>query len=285
MRPTKRALALAVAALALPAPAGATEASPERVRSLAERALVDPRALSDLRDVDRVDGHPADLDAALEGARGDELETRLRELASAPAAPPTRRGREPRAEAADILSERRFEPPPFPRPFKGVLERLAEWTEPVRDWVAGLIRWVPGGEVTVWSVLAAVMLVLVALATLRTLRGRARLALEDDAAGAGPRSVSPAALERDAARAEREGRLEDAVRLRFRAGLVRLDRENLIDFRDSLPTGEVSRRLRSNAFDDLASDFDAIVYGGRPAGPRDVDAARIGWRRVLEEAR
>jgi hypothetical protein len=102
---------------------------------------------------------------------------------------------------------------------------------------------------------------------------------------AGARAETPAALERRADEAERRGDHEDALRLRFRAGLLRLDARGAIAFRPSLQTGEVARALRSDAFDRLAADFDEVVYGARPATPDDVATARREWDRVLEGAR
>ena len=79
-------------------------------------------------------------------------------------------------------------------------------------------------------------------------------------------------------RAEREADYERAVRLRFRAGLLRLDIE------PSTTSGAAARTLRSPTFDALAARFDAIAYGHRPAGADDAAAAREGWRAVLAEA-
>nr|MBA2383438.1 hypothetical protein [Actinomycetota bacterium] len=80
-----RARAAAVAAvfvLAAPAAWGA-EATGAEVRALAARAGSDPSALEELREIDRVDGSPADLRAALAGAEGEELERRLAALGDA----------------------------------------------------------------------------------------------------------------------------------------------------------------------------------------------------------
>jgi hypothetical protein len=74
------------------------------------------------------------------------------------------------------------------------------------------------------------------------------------------------------------------VRLRFRAGLLRLGDRGAIRYRRSVTTGEVRRTLRSERFDDLAGTFEAVTYGGRAAEHRDVDAARRDWPRVLEES-
>jgi hypothetical protein len=110
-------------------------------------------------------------------------------------------------------------------------------------------------------------------------------------AAPGPRRVGVAASRVEGARAqraveaERRGDFEAALRLRFRAGLVRLGRAELIALRPSITSAEVSRALRVPAFDRLAADFDEVVYGRRPPRRDDVETARREWPQVLAEAR
>ena len=80
-----------------------------------------------------------------------------------------------------------------------------------------------------------------------------------------PAREDPASLERDADRAAAAGEWESAVRLRFRAGLLRLDARELIEYRPSLTTGEVADAVASPAFERVGADFDEIAYGGRTA--------------------
>ena len=84
-----------------------------------------------------------------------------------------------------------------------------------------------------------------------------------------PTRDDPAALEREADRAAAAGEWETAVRLRFRAGLLRLDARELIEYRPSLTTGEVAAAVGSPTFERVGADFDAIAYGGRAAGEQD----------------
>ena len=93
----------------------------------------------------------------------------------------------------------------------------------------------------------------------------------------GERSLDPRELERLADEAERRGDLEIALRLRFRAGLLRLARADRLPARPSLRTYEARRILRNARFDRLARDFDEIVYGRRPPRPADVRFAREEW--------
>ena len=100
----------------------------------------------------------------------------------------------------------------------------------------------------------------------------------------GAEPEDPAELERAAEAAERAGQLDVAVRLRFRAGLLRLGTRGAIHYRPSVTTNEVRRVLGSETFDELARTFDAVAYGGRDAEPPDVDAARREWPRVVAGA-
>ena len=108
-------------------------------------------------------------------------------------------------------------------------------------------------------------------------RGLGQLAATVTTARIRPRSSAADA-------AERAGRLDAAVRLRFRAGLLRLGDRGAIRYRPSVTTNEVRRVLGSETFDELARTFDAIAYGGRDAEPPDVDAARREWPRVVAGA-
>src|SRR5262249_61242968 len=100
------------------------------------------------------------------------------------------------------------------------------------------------------SALAAVGAAVAAGTAVLVARGRAA---GDAGIGAGrgraPRDESqdPGRLEREADAAEHRGDLDAAVRLRFRAGLLRLDRAGAISYRPSITSGQVARRLRPPA--------------------------------------
>ena len=61
-----------------------------------------------------------------------------------------------RAEARDILSERRFQEHGLPDPFRDVLDRVAGWVESVLGLFDDL--GLPGGRPAVWLLLALVAL-------------------------------------------------------------------------------------------------------------------------------
>lgn len=276
-------LTAAALALALPGVAAASDATSAQVRKLAARASQDPAALAELRRIDRVDGVEVDLERALQGRPGRSLDARLRVLAAGSAGVPTATG-PARDEARSILAQRRYHPSSVPRPLHGVLHWLGEkfaFVGDVFDWLADLI---PGGDRTLWTILAALLVGGAVAVVTRLARRRAVAQIAGAETRGGRRPVDPAELERLAAEAERRGDLEAAIRLRFRAGLLRLARARAIPRRDSVTTREVRRTLRLPEFDSLAADFDEIVYGGRDPRERDVEAARKGWPQVLGKA-
>ena len=95
----------------------------------------------------------------------------------------------------------------------------------------------------------------------------------------------PRELERLADEAEGRGELERALRLRFRAGLLRLARIEAVPQPETLTSRQLVRLLGSEQFGRLARDLDEVVYGGRAASRADVENARTGWPQVLARAR
>jgi hypothetical protein len=188
-----------------------------------------------------------------------------------------------RRDAEHILSDRRFRSASTPRPLRGPLrwigDRLSSAFRPIGRALASIpppLLWF-GGLIIVG--------LLVAWVVMRVRRRRGAVA---GSAKSGrtvvDRGEDADELERAADAAERDGDLERAVRLRFRAGLLRLGDRGAIRYRPSVTTGEVRTTLGSARFDDLAGTFEAVAYGGRPADPPDVEAARREWPRVLEES-
>jgi hypothetical protein len=196
-----------------------------------------------------------------------------------------------RRQAAEILSEDRFHEPEVPRPLEGLFDWIGERIEPVtgpigaaiadfREWAGDVI---PGSDAGLWVVLAALVLITSALVAAKLGSRRARLIAPGGGWARTGRREDPTALERAATEAESHGDLEGAVRLRFRAGLLRLAGADLIEWHPSMTSGRVSSAIRSPAFDELAASFDAIAYGGRRAQASDVNLARRKWPRVLQE--
>ncbi len=73
--------------------------------------------------------------------------------------------------------------------------------------------------------------------------------------------LDPAELEALASEAAAAGEFAEAIRLRFVAGLLRLDTEGRLRFAPGIPNGVYSHHLASPAFDRLAHQFDEAIYG------------------------
>ena len=184
----------------------------------------------------------------------------------------------------EILDDRRFHNDPAPRPLRGPLEWLGDRLRDIGTTIVEMLRAIPGPT---WATVAT--LLLIATGAFLWWLVRMHHASDDGlfanfGAPRRPPREDPNALEQEADAAERTGDLERALRLRFRAGLLRLDQHGAIRYRPSLTTGEVRRLLGSSTFDDLAARFEEVAYGGERAAPADVDAARAKWPRVVEDA-
>jgi hypothetical protein len=278
---SRRLGALALAAsitLAATAGARAADVTAARLRTLAAQAAGGGApALAELRAVTSVGGQPVQLAAALQTANAGELRARLRTLAAA--APGNTAGVSPaaaRRTATAILGANRYSRSAVPDPLTSVFDKLGRA-------LATLAAGSPGGSVVFWGVLAALVLGLATIGARRTLRRleppervqtMARTGCSEDAGE----------LERDAQAAEKRGAFDAAVRLRFRAGLLGLSSRKAIEYRPSLLTAEVARRLRSAQFAALAATFERVAYGGVAATAPDAVESREGWKRVLAQA-
>jgi hypothetical protein len=272
----------AAASCLAPAAAHATAVSAAQFRTLAREATDDPSALAELRAVNSVDGKRVDVRGALRGARGAALDARLEVLAAPYSG--VRGASDPRAEARDVLAERRFHQTQVPGPFKGILEWIGDRLPSFDVPLGWLDDFLPGGRSIVWIFLAAVFGGLGWAVSRRLLTSRIRASTQAEQALAAARDEDPRGLDRRADAAEAAGDLEAALRLRFRAGLLRLDERGAIEFRPSISTYEVRRALHSEDFDGLAATFDDVVYGGRPPEDEDLAAARERWPAVVRNA-
>jgi len=191
-----------------------------------------------------------------------------------------------RRAAEEILSDRRYHPSQAPRPFAGLFRRIGEL---LVDPVVRFFRWIgdllPDVGTAPWLVLAAAVVIVAVVLTVKLSGGRGRRRFGVGRAVRHDDGLDPGELERRADEAERQGDFDAALRLRFRAGLGRLDEAGVVRLRPGLTNLAVSRVLRSPRFDELAGDFDEVAYGGRPATEADVATARSSWPEVLTSAR
>jgi hypothetical protein len=252
--------------------------STAQVQALAARAEHDPAALAQLRRIKVVAGRPVNVGALLDSS-GAALRSRLATLAAggtAAASPP-----DARARAQRILAERRFTGSTVPRPFHGVLAWIGRRFAFLGRFFDRLDRLVPGGSPVVWTILAALVVGIAAVGASRMASRREGRLLGLERSERRRKLDDPEALEQAAMAAEARGEFELALRLRFRAGLIRLGRADRLPLRDSLTSGEAARLLHLDDFDALARSFDEVVYGRRAPGLADIESARARWTRVL----
>ena len=274
----------ALLALAVPAGAAAASVNSRQLHTLAARAAAgSSSALAQLRTVTAVDGRPAQIAASLNTGDAAQLQSRLAALSAGTSAD-TSAGANAGPSAADstaaaqrraaaILTASQYSKAPVPDPVNNALHDLAKA-------LSRLANGTPGGPAVFWLVAGALVLGLATLGARRMLR---RLDPVAQAAAAAARSAGedPTALEQAAQAAEQRGAFGDAIRLRFRAGLLLLSARRAIEYRPSLLTADVAKRLRSPQFDALAASFERVAYGGAPAAESDAAAARDGWRALL----
>ncbi len=269
--------------LLLVQPVGATSASREVYESLlADAREGDSVALEELRAITIVDGTPVDLDLALDTEDPIELRRRLDVLAeggqpSAASADP-----EPAREAArKILDEDEFTRARLPRPLKGLIE-----------WIADALSPLTGALETVWGNVVSRVLFVAALlgsgALFLTVLARRRLRPPVEtlgsARGAGGEALlrlDPAELDRLATEAGRAGAYDREIRLRFVAGLLRLERAGRIRAAAVSPSLTLRGEVADPTFDQLAASFDEVAYGDRPATEADAATARAGWAALV----
>jgi hypothetical protein len=270
-------------------PASARDATSAEVRDLAERARTDPSALSDLRTIDRVDGRRVDIASAIDGTEPGELRPRLATLGGGGTATDVDAGAA-RRDARSILADERFgEGADVPRPFAGVIDRMADFldrnlTKPfARAW-RWLVDRIPGRETTLWIIVGVLAVATIALVAWRIGRRRRRVPPDDVLTRFGfTRRDDPRDFERRAEEAERRGDHALALRLRFAAGILRLDGTGAIRLTPSLTAGQIRRSLRLAPFDRLSGSFERVTYGGAAATIDDVERTKADWREVLEK--
>ena len=260
-----------------------------RCASSAARAASDPAALAQLREIDRVDGAPVDLarrarrrararsSSAPRGAR----RRRRAPVATSPAARSRRGGRDPGAGRSTSRPGRRA---------RSAACSTGSATGSSRS--GGRSSWLaepdPGrrasrsGRSSARSSCSRAAFVAVRLGA----PAAAASSSSGSAGRAAERAIDPRELEQLADEAEDARRARAALRLRFRAGLVRLAALRAVPQPETLTSRQLVRaaRLARSSAGSPAISTRSSTAAGRP--PRaDVETAREGWPQVLREAR
>jgi hypothetical protein len=185
-----------------------------------------------------------------------------------------------RNEAEDILAERRFQDPDIPSPLREPLTWIGDRIQDVFNFLFG---WIGGPAELPWLILGALVMIAAALVALRLARRRADVEGPEGVGAVLRAHLSADDLEREADAEEARGDHARAVRLRFRAGLMRLASQGVIPRAAAITNREVARLARAPSFPSVAQSFDEITYGRRPAGPDDLELSRAGWVAVRRE--
>jgi hypothetical protein len=203
-----------------------------------------------------------------------------------------------RQQAQHILSQPPYRTTPSnpPRPLAGVLHALgralnAAFGHPAQ-WIYhhvllhighGFRSTFGGFWVVVLGVIAVGLGVVVGIAVVRR---RTLVSTGKSALGlTGVIDENPDDIDERASAAEESGDHETAVRLRFRAGLLRLQAKGLVANQTAQTARQLSATLHSPTFDALAGRHEVIVYARDPATSDDSATARRDWPRVVGESR
>jgi hypothetical protein len=197
-----------------------------------------------------------------------------------------------RRQAAHILSQPPFvtKPSRIPDPLAGVLHAIDRaYDDTLGKLLSWLGRHLSSAAHHVFGRFTWLALVLIAIAIgvfigVQLVRRRTRLSRPGPVPNLGtPAGEDVAMLEAAADAAEARGDAEEAVRLRFRAGLTRLESAGLIASRLVTTTGQAREAVKNPTFDALAERHEAIAYAGQAASPADAGSARERWPRVIAE--
>lgn len=165
------------------------------------------------------------------------------------------------------------------RALSGYVRRAIDW---FNQTVLGVGENSTAGRFLFWTIITLVILIVAAVVTTRLVKRRAASLAIDRAAVVTAQEVeSPDILERQAAAALAQRQHEEAIRLYYRAGLIRLGRRGVIQYEPSLTSGEVADIVQTAVFDHIARTFDGVAYGHRSANADQVAAARSDWDTLL----
>lgn len=257
------------------------------VRRTAEAVTAGDAQPAALLEIDSIDGSAVDLAGLLAEDRATRIEVIARMAAPAPID-----SEQVQEQISSILANQKYpavdEPSWLDRLLAPVFRFWNRIWVMATDWLqlaffrileflgTGLARWV--GVAILLTATAATAWVL----GRRRARELERRAVIERILELG---LDPGELEELAAAAHDRGDDAEAIRLRFVAGLLRLDGLGEIEFAPGLPNGAISQRLGSDTFDLLASQFDRVVYGRETVGASDHTRCVAAWNELLSVRR
>jgi hypothetical protein len=201
-----------------------------------------------------------------------------------------------RAQAREILSRPPYKKGPdrTPRPLAGIFHALGDALHAVLArpglWVYHHLLVPLGHGFAVsfggwWPIVAGLLAVGAGVALgILLVRRRSRIAARLPDAGVPVGRQDPIELDSGADAAEAVGDHETAVRLRFRAGILRLASKGILADPDARTDRQLRTIVASDTFGHLVDRHERIVYGRDRASADDSGAAKRGWPLVLSES-
>ena len=192
-----------------------------------------------------------------------------------------------RREAERIRRASTYRPRQLPHPLRAFLDWLGRTFKPIGDFFKRIIDALPKPlRPIAWLIVIAAAIAVIYALVIVVRRRMAPGDSKDTARDRRERDAGARELEAEAEAAAARGDYQLAVRLRFRAGLLRLDRDaHAIEYSPSLANTPVRATIHQPAFDRLADSFEAVTYGTTLADPLAAGDAKTTWPVVVEEAR
>ncbi len=122
-------------------------------------------------------------------------------------------------------------------------------------------------------------------ALLAALLARRRMKVEEVDFMSDPHAeLNTAEMASEADNAASSGDHELSVRLRFKSGLLALDRRGIIAYDEAEPLGVVRRTVDEPDFDRVADGFERVTYSEYVAETADSESAKTGWFDLLKRS-
>ncbi|MCL4449027.1 MAG: hypothetical protein M1483_04660 [Actinobacteria bacterium] len=195
-----------------------------------------------------------------------------------------------RKTAQTILKEPQFRSHTPPRPLHGLLSTIGHWLDfklpsfphPFGSNIFSNMLW----TMLILAVISAVILGFAIVLTHRLTSKAVRVKRLEDKTPTIPAKtdyLNPDELLRQAILAENSSQFNEAVKLRFKAGIVRLEKDGYVTNTLTTTTEDISETIASPTFNYLAKTFNEIAYANKTADIQDMLEARSGWVMVLKE--
>jgi hypothetical protein len=195
---------------------------------------------------------------------------------------------EAQEKARKILEEDRFRgdggPPPgrAPQPFKAPLSWLGDQLRKVFEPLGRLFARIGNGGPIGWILLVGLIGVLVVI--IAKWWARRTVNSKKDSTKKVKLSKRIAELEQAAKDAAEAGRYAEAIRLRFQAGLLRLEDDGRVTKVERKPNADVVAAVPAQSLRPLANLHDRLAYSEDDASKDDLDRAVVAIDSVIAEA-